>query len=102
MLKTELKRRALPSLRTREEMMDILQREVYGYLPSVDYTISVSEATTVEQRYACGNVTQSYVNLTVHLANGEHTFRIDRLLHGDGKKRPLILLNNFHPNGMSH
>ena len=101
MLKAELKRRALPSLRTREEMMDILQREVYGYLPTVDYSISVSEETTVERRYACGNVAHSYVNLTVHLTNGEHTFRVDRLLHNDGKKRPLILLNNFHPDGAS-
>ena len=101
MLKAELKKRELPSLRSREEMMDILQSEVYGYLPSADYTISVSEATTVEKRYACGNVMHSYVHLTIHLATGEHTFRMDRLLHNDDQKRPLILLNNFHPNGTS-
>ncbi len=101
MLKAELKRRALPALRTREEMMDILQSEVYGYLPSPPYTISVSEPTILESRFACGNVAHSYVELTVRWETGEHTFRVDRLLHNDGKKRPLIILNNFHPMGSS-
>ena len=101
MLKAELTKRALPSLRPRKEMMDILQSEVYGYLPTADYTLSASKETIVEKRYACGNVLHSYVYLTIHLATGEHTFRVDRLLHNDEKKRPLILFNNFHPNGMS-
>lgn len=101
MLKNELLKRALPALRPREEMADILQREVYGYLPSTPYTLSVSEATTVERRFACGNVTHSYVDLTIRLENGEHAFRVDRLLHRDGQKRPLIILNNFQPMGSS-
>lgn len=101
MLKAELKNRALPALQSREKMTDILQREVYGYLPSAAYTLSVSEPKKVEARFACGNVTHSYVDLTVHLENGKHTFRVDRLLHNDGKKHPLILLNNFHPMGSS-
>ena len=102
MLQAELKKRALPALRSREEMMDIMQREVYGYLPSPRYTISADKPVKSEGRFACGNVTHSYVNLTVHLENGDHTFRVDRLLHNDGKKRPLILLNNFHPMGSSY
>ena len=99
MLKEELKKRNLPALQTRAEMKEILQREVYGYLPQVNYTVSVSEPKTEEARFACGNVAHSYVTLTVSLEAGEHTFRVDRLLHNDGKKRPLILLNNFHPMG---
>ena len=101
MLQAELKRRQLPPLTSREEMVDILQREVYGYLPSAAYTLSVDRPTKVEARFACGNVAHTYVNLTVRLRSGEHTFRVDRLLHTDGKKRPLIVLNNFHPMGSS-
>ena len=97
MLKTELKKRNLPALKTREEMIEILQREVYGYLPHVKYSVCADEPQTVEKRFACGNVVHSFVNLTVTLETGSHTFRVDRLLHRDGKKRPLILLNNFHP-----
>ena len=70
MLQAELKKRALPALRSREEMMDIMQKEVYGYLPSPSYTISVDEPVKSEGRFASGNVTQSYVNLTDHLKNG--------------------------------
>lgn len=101
MLQAELKRRSLPSLRSREVMADILQSEVYGYLPSPDYTVFADEPKKVETRFACGNVTHTYVNLTIRLESGEHTFRVDRLLHQDGKKHPLIVLNDFHPMGSS-
>ena len=101
MLQAELKRRQLPPLTSREEMVDILQREVYGYLPSAAYTLIADQPTKVEARFACGNVAHTYVNLTVRLRSGEHAFRVDRLLHTDGKKRPLIVLNNFHPMGSS-
>ncbi len=96
MLKTELKNRALPALKSREEMKEIMQREVYGFLPQVDYEISVSEPEYVEQRLMCGQVHHSYVNLTIIIGEKKHTFRVDRVLHTDEKKRPLILLNNFH------
>ena len=36
MLKQELLNRNLPELRSREEMVEIMQREVYGYLPKND------------------------------------------------------------------
>ena len=101
MLQDELKRRLLPALRSREEMVDIMQSEVYGYLPSADYTVFTDEPKKVEARFACGTVTHTYVNLTIRLESGEYTFRVDRLLHNDSKKHPLILLNDFHPMGSS-
>lgn len=52
----ELERRKLPPLKSRDEMKEIMQREVYGYLPDVPYTWSVSDATEVESRYCCGEV----------------------------------------------
>ena len=96
MLKTELKNRCLPALRSREEMKEIMQREVYGYLPAVDFSISVSEPETVEKRLMCGQVHHSFVNLTISVGEKTHSFRVDRVLHTDEQKRPLILLNNFH------
>lgn len=102
MLSQELKNRDLPPLKSREEMKEIMQREVYGFLPDVPFTFSVSEPTVLENRYDCGNVTYSYVNMTVNIGQGSHTFRIDRLMHIDGKKRALIILNNFHPMESSH
>ena len=48
---TELKKRELPPLKTREEMIEIMQREVYGYLPDVPFKIEVSEPQIIERRY---------------------------------------------------
>ncbi len=102
MLSQELKNRNLPPLKTREEMKEIMQREVYGYLPDVPFTFSVSEPVVIEDRYDCGNVEFSYVNMTLNVGEGSHTFRIDRLIHVDGRKRPLVIVNNFHPMEKSH
>ena len=102
MLSQELAKRNLPSLKSREEMKEIMQSEVFGYLPDVPFSYSVSEPTVIEERYDCGNVHFSYVNMTLNIGEGSHTFRIDRLLHVDGKKRPLVIVNNFQPMENSH
>lgn len=82
-------------------MKEIIQRELFGYLPQVSFKLSASEPTVVDARFSCGQVVNSYVDLTVELSAGSHTFRVDRFLHTDGKKRPLILLNNIHPADIS-
>ena len=64
-IKSLLKERNLPTLKSREEMKDILQREEYGYLPSVDFTMSVSEPTYIYGEFMCGNVEHSFVNMTI-------------------------------------
>ena len=61
MLKNELKSRNVPSLKTREEMLRILQNEVYGYLPTTEFKMQVSEPKVIERRFACGAVTHSRV-----------------------------------------
>lgn len=93
----EIKKRELPPLKSREEMMEIMQREVYGYLPRVDFSTAVSEPQIVGSRFCCGRVEQSFVTMTITVGSSAHSFRIDRLLHNDGKKRPLVLHANFHP-----
>ncbi len=98
MLKSELKRRELPPLKSREEMKKIMQREVYGFLPQPEcYSVSASEPVILERRYCRGKVHHSYVDLTITLPGGSHTFRVDRMLHVDGKRRPMLLLCNTHP-----
>ena len=94
--KEELRERHLPPLMAREAMREILQREVYGYLPTPTFSLSVSEPVVVEARYAVGTVEHSYVHVTVTVGERSHTFRVDRLLHRDGEKHPLIVYNDFH------
>lgn len=100
--KIDLKSRHLPPLKSREEMMEIIDREVFGYLPSVDYTLSFSEPEVFDLRYNCGEVEGSFVDMTVTVGKKSHTIEIGRLLHTDKKKRPLVVLCNFHKMTESH
>ncbi len=91
MLKQELINRKLPPLKSREEMMEILQREEYGYLPENDFRCSVSNHKVRDTRLAKGEVIYSTVDFTLTNKNGSHTFPIHQFLHTDGKKHPTIL-----------
>ena len=93
MLKQELLRRALPALpETREEMIEIIDREMYGTLPSADFTLSASKPTVISAYYANRTVTHSEVTLTLDFGDGRtHAFPVNRLLHADGKPRPTVI-----------
>lgn len=94
----ELKKRALPPLPdNREEIKELLQREVYGRLPDYDYSWSVNVTRPgVRKRLDCGNVTVSVAEMTINVNGVSHTFPLERILHNDDKKRPLVVLMNFH------
>ena len=91
MLKEELLKRNLPSLKSREEMIEILQREEYGYLPENNFEWSVSNFKRVDGRLAKGEVIYSTVDFTLTNKNGSHTFPVHQFLHTDGKKHPTII-----------
>ena len=91
MLKQDLKARNLPPLLSREQMIEILQREEYGYLPENNFEYSVSNYKVMDTRLARGEVIYSKVDFTLKNKNGSHTFPIHQFLHTDGKKRPTIL-----------
>ena len=86
MLKQELLNRKLPPLKSQDEMIEILQREEYGYLPENDFEISVANEKIIERRFDKGNVFLSSVEFTLKNRNGSHTFPVYRLLHQDGGK----------------
>lgn len=96
MLKKDLSDRKLPPLLSREEMIEILQREEYGYLPENNFEWSVANEKNIERRFDKGNVVLSSVDFTLTNKNGSHTFPVYRLLHQDGKKHPLIICINIH------
>lgn len=96
MIKQELKKRNLPPLKSRAEMVEILQHEEYGYLPENDFEISVANEKVIDSRFARGNVTFSKADFTLTNKNGSHTFPLYSLTHNDGKKHPVILCINIH------
>ena len=91
MLKQELLNRNLPPLLPREEMIEIMQREEYGYLPENDFEYTVSNCKVRDRRLAKGEVIYSTVDFTLTNKNGSHTFPINQFLHTDGNKYPTIV-----------
>lgn len=98
MLKQELLNRKLPPLKSREEMIEIMQREVYGYLPKNNFEINATNDKIIERRFDKGNVFLSSVDFTMTNKNGSHTFPVYRLLHQDGEKHPVIICINIDKN----
>ena len=85
---------------TREEMIEILQREAYGYMPTEPFTLSWSEPSRkeprmIESRY--DGFAVSEVTLTVTVRGRDFSWNVKRALHTDGKKRPFFIFNNFRP-----
>ena len=78
-------------------MKEILQKEEYGRFPVVDCRLSAGKPVVDYENYALGAVKQSHVDLTLRVGTRSHTFRVERLWHQDGKKRPLIIVANFFP-----
>ena len=90
----QLKARDLPLLKDREQMLDILQRECYGYRPT-EGTFSVGEPSKPWHGFGLGETNYDQVPFTVKTTKGEHTFPLHRVLHTDGKKRPFIVFMQF-------
>jgi len=98
MITEMVKDRQLPAFRSREEMVDLLLKNEYGYFPDIPYEVSVSEPVNVEKRYCDSKVTYSRVNMTITTEFGSHTFPIRRVLHTDGSVNPFFVLLAFDSN----
>lgn len=96
MIAEMLKERNLPPFRSREEMIDLLLKNEYGYFPDIPYEISVSEPKNVEVRYCDRKVAHSKVDMTVTTEYGSHTFPIQRILHTDGSVNPFFIYLGFN------
>ena len=108
-----LKERQLPALLSREEMIQILMEDQYGYMPEIPYEISISEPEIKEERYCSapipddaipndrycpGTVTHSTVQFTVTTQYGSVTIPVQRILHTDGSVNPFFIYLSFSRN----
>ena len=74
MLQEILTQRSLPPLLSRPEMLEILQREEYGYLPEKPEAISWTVQNDCIPSFCAGKVTSQRVELTVTLRGKDFTF----------------------------
>ncbi len=73
-LADELAKRDIPELMSREEMLEILQREVYGYLPEAPESISFSVEKNYVNNYCAGKATLDRVTANCIIRGKEFSF----------------------------
>lgn len=105
MLKKLLDSLALPSICSREEMLDTLLREEYGYMPPLPESVSVKEGTSesvkecIIHNFCAGKATLNKVDLTVKLYGEDFTFPIYLSIptkqSASGKGHPFFVHINF-------
>lgn len=96
-MKEMLKQRNIPKLLSREEMLEIMQREVYGYLPPAPNKISFTTERLKNPTFA-GKATADRVTAHCVLPGGmEFSFPFVAILPTKGEKHPFFIHINFRP-----
>ena len=97
MLNDILIARAIPPLRSREEMLEILQREEYGYMPPEPTRLAWGITENVTRNFCAGKAKLHKVELTSYFGEKHFTFPCYASLPTDGKKHPFFVMINFRP-----
>ncbi len=98
MLKELLAERKLPDFLSREEMLDMLLREEYGYLPEKPTKTSYSIEENIIPHFCAGKAKCDKVNITVTVKNKEFTFPVYATLPTKPGKYPFFICINFRDN----
>lgn len=95
MLKKMLEERNLPQLRSREEMLDILHNEVYGFLPPKPDELTFEDAGKIHKSMAAGKATCNKIIAHCVINGKPFDFPFAAVLPTDGKKHPFFVHINF-------
>ncbi len=97
MFKEMIKERNIPELSARDEMLRILEREIYGEMPSTPQEITFEAEEDIIPKFCAGKAVCNKV--TAHcIVNGkEFSFPFLATLPTDGKKHPFFIHINFRP-----
>lgn len=97
MLNAILKERNVPSLRSKEEMMDIMYNEVYGYMPPKPDSLTWTESKILGN-FCAGKATLHKVELTSVIGEKEFTFPVYVTLPTAEGEYPFFVHINFRDN----
>lgn len=86
----------LPKLKTREEMLEILQREEYGYLPPLPQEMHFAvEENFLKKNYCAGKAEIHKVTAEGKVNGRSFSFPFFAILPTDGKKHPFFVHVSF-------
>lgn len=97
MIKDLLAERRLPSLKSREEMLELLLEKEYGQLPPKPDTLTWTVEENIVKTFCAGNAVLNKVTLTAQLGDKEFSFPVYASLPVTDKKVPFFVHINFRP-----
>ncbi len=95
MLKQHLNERKLPALKSRAEMLDILMKEEYGYIPQKPEKISWRETDDYIPNFCAGKAFIKKVDITSCINDEEFTFPVYVTIPAKEGKHPFFVCINF-------
>ena len=95
MLNYLLNARRLPPFMEREEMLEILLREEYGYLPPKPDRMSWQESECLGRRFCAGKATVKKVELTSQINGEDFTFPVYVAIPKGRKHYPFFIHINL-------
>lgn len=97
MIKTELEKRNLPPLKSREEMLSIILKEEYGNMPPLPESISFETEEGVIPNFCAGNAYCCRVTVKCVVNGKDFSFPFLATFPADDKKHPFFIHMNFRP-----
>lgn len=95
MLQKMLDERALPALKSREEMLDVLQNEVYGILPPKPEQLAFEDTGNIYKSFCAGQATCNKIIAHCVIEGKPFDFPFYAVLPLDGEKHPFFVHINF-------
>ena len=85
----------LPALQSREEMLEILQREVYGYMPAAPTDATFTVKKNVDDNFCAGHAYLHEVTMTCTVNGSEFSFPFRLALPKGSEKVPFFVYIGF-------
>ena len=95
MLSELLAARNLPPLQTRDEMLSVLQKEIYGTMPEAPEKVSFTVEENTIPRFCAGKAQLHRVTVSCTLREKPFAFPFFAVLPTDEKKHPFFIHINF-------
>lgn len=98
MLKRMLEERKIPDLKSRDEMLEIMQKEVYGYLPPKPDRLEWTVKNNYIGNFCAGKAAAQYVTLTAYMGEKSFSFPFMAVIPKGEGPHPFFIHINFRPN----
>lgn len=95
MLKELLNEKKLPALKSKSEMLEILQREEYGYMPPKPDKITFDVTENFIPSFCAGKAISRKIDITSYIGDDKFTFPVYVSIPSKEGKHPFFVCINF-------